>query len=116
MYTDDTILTFGKYKFMRLGNVPKEYLISLKNNGGSHIPELREYLNANYEAILQRVDKDIIAELPVCDKITFPNETEAKFKLRSIRSKNQKHQKPIRVYECHKCWGWHLTSKPKISV
>lgn len=48
-----------------------------------------------------------------CDKIIFPTEKDAKHELRRIRELKQKNEKkPVRVYECKKSNGWHLTSKP----
>lgn len=47
------------------------------------------------------------------NKIIFPTEKDAKFELKRIREFKQKNNwKPVRVYECRACSGWHLTSKP----
>lgn len=121
MYTDETILTFGEYKYWRLGDVNKEYLLNLHEKG-CHSKELRDYIKANIESIRERpfvTQRPAYTPTPstfVCDKITFPNEKEAKFALKNIKVAIQKHKKPTRIYECDKCGGWHLTSKPDLKV
>lgn len=112
MYTDDTLLTFGKYKFVRLSRVPPEYLLKMYENKGYVNPELKEYIESNVEKIIAR--RDGIIPTPnierVCEKLTFASEKIAKANLRDIATVKQEHKKPVRVYECEKCGGWHLTS------
>ena len=113
MYTDETILTFGRYKFTRLCRVPPEYLLTfLHDNHTSR--ELHEYVNANHERSIAR-KKGVVPtpqlERP-CEKIMYYSIKEAKERLRVISNQPQFHKKPIRAYECGCCGGWHLTSIP----
>ncbi len=62
--------------------------------------------------IKPEITKAVKPEIKRCDKISYPNEKEAKFKLKVIRDSNQKHNKPVRAYECEVCGGWHLTKIP----
>lgn len=113
-YEDNTILTFGKYKFLRLVNIPPSHLLKIYKNKSCRDKELIKYIEDNLEKLIYRESTGthhIIIE-GVCEKITYPNEKEAKFKLAFITSVNQSHKKPTRAYECDKCGGWHLTSMP----
>ena len=110
-YTDNTILTKGKYKFTKLCRVPPEHLISLFNHGDKTDLDLYNYVKENAVKILLRLNGEI--ETPrfiKCQKISFENEKEAKKEIRRIAETESK-QKPQRAYECSKCGGWHLTSK-----
>lgn len=114
MYTDDTILTVGKYKFVRLSRVPPEYIIKLYETKGYPNQELKEYIEANIEKIKARQAGLIPTpeiELP-CEKITYASEKIAKDSLHFIQALKQEHKKPVQAYECAKCGGWHLTSIP----
>lgn len=125
MFTDDTLLTFGKYKFVRLCRVPPEYLLAIHKNKTAlsrevmlEIPsatgkELLEYIEANLERIQARQRGEIDApEIELtCEKLPFPNEKAAKAEIRRIQAREQENQKkPVRAYECEKCSAWHLTS------
>ncbi len=112
MYTDDTILTVGKYKFVRLSRVPPEYLIERYERKDYSSRELKEYIEANIEKIKARQaglipTPEIV--LP-CEKITYASEKIAKASLHFIEALKQEHKKPVRAYECKICGGWHLTS------
>lgn len=115
-YTDNSILTLGRYKFTSLFRVPAEYLLNIyyKENKNNKYPdrELIAYIEKNLEKIKQR--QELGETVPVlerlCEKITFPSEKDAKYQIKQIREKEQKHKKPVRAYECEKCGGWHLTS------
>ncbi|WP_166919854.1 hypothetical protein [Flavobacterium poyangense] len=109
MYTEKSILTLGKFKFKLLKNVPKEYLISIYENQNPFYPELLKYVNANIDSIKNKVET---IENTVCNKQDYFNQKIAKQKLLEIKNNPQRHKKPIRAYECHKCSNWHLTSKP----
>jgi len=111
-YTDETMLTFGKHKFTRLCRVPPEYLLTFLENKAHK--ELHEYVTENLERILMRRDGLLEApplEFP-CAKITYRSKKDANWVLAKIKDVEQAHKKPIRSYECDKCGGWHLTSKP----
>lgn len=112
MYNDETILTFGKYKFIKLKRVPAEYLLAIYNNKSSDNNDLNNYIEHNLEKIFNK--KNGVIKYPeiemTCQKITYPNEKEAKFRLSNISKIIQSNKKPIRAYECTKCGGWHLTS------
>lgn len=120
-YTNETILTYGKYKMYRLKDVPPEYLINLwENNKGGFDEHMRDYLKVNIERIKSKqlkdkepIDSNPEIVLPVtfkCNKRTYATKKAA---LDSIIGKGEKKGKsrPVRAYECHKCSGWHLTSK-----
>lgn len=112
MYTDDSILTFGKYKFTKLCRVPADYL--LKFVVETSIPELHEYVVNNLERIVQR-SEGIIEPPPLtfpCEKAAYINEKIAKIVLNRIKAIQQDYKKPVRVYECDRCGMWHLTSVP----
>lgn len=117
MYTDSTILSFGKYKFHKLGNIPPSYLLNIYNNKSFKDGDLLQYIEANLEKIQNmkegRVEQVLSNSFFVCEKLTFATEKIAKQALKDIKNTPQKHKKPIRVYECDKCGGWHLTSQEK---
>ena len=46
--TDDTIMWFGKYKGIKLANVPDEYLLYLYNNNKAY-GKLKEYIENNLD-------------------------------------------------------------------
>jgi uncharacterized protein (DUF3820 family) len=111
MYTDTTVLSYGKYKFTALCRIPVDYLFLLYNNGVQD-QELKEYIEQNMERLMMR--KEGLIQPPAlkfpCDKWTYITEKEAKKVLAEIRKVDQRHKKPVRAYECDKCGGWHLTS------
>lgn len=56
LYTDETLMPFGKYKGHKLANVPAAYLYWLyygKNIQG----RLRDYIESNHQAIIQEMKK-----------------------------------------------------------
>lgn len=114
MYTDETPLTFGKHKFVRLCRVPAEYLLNIYKTKNIKDKELIDYIEKNLEKIIARQEGKIIAPKleKTCEKITYISEKDAKFEINKIREKEQEHKKPVRAYECQKCGGWHLTSIP----
>lgn len=112
MLTDNDMLDYGRYKFIRLRNVPADYLITISKQD----PKVLDYVNANLDKLMERRKEMPFAnpEPPVCTKITYVNEKEAKRILKIARHKKQNNKRPIRAYECNVCGGWHLTSKPLI--
>lgn len=119
MYNGDTLITFGKYKFTKLKNLPKDYLLQLFTNK-SLDKLLLGYIERNLEEIKQRdnvvIKKEILDKKEIrkgiigCYKIGFPNKKEANFALRGIRENPKTDKVPIRSYECEICGAWHHTS------
>lgn len=113
-YNDNTILTFGEYKFTRLCRVPAFYLIDLYKSGCQD-KELLEYVKENMDKIKDRLEgKSKTPQLVMpCTKFAYSDEKDAKRHLKEIHNKGDNHgYQPIRAYECNKCGFWHLTSKP----
>lgn len=117
-YSDSSILLSGKYRFVRLDKIPAEYLLNIyfKGNKKNKYPdrELIEYIKNNLQKLQKRQETGEIEATPeiLCEKICFPSKGDARRELKRIRERTQEHKKPIRVYECEKCSGWHLTSLP----
>lgn len=114
MYTDDTILTFGPYKFTRLCRVPADYLLELYKTRKQKYQQLIKYIEKNLDKI-KAIKEGKITPPPLgitCEKVIFPSEKEAKREIKRIAKLEQKHKKPVRTYECEDCGGWHLTSIP----
>jgi hypothetical protein len=113
MYTDNTPLPFGKYKYVSLCRVPPDYLLNIYQDKTIR-KELLEYIENNMERIIMR--KEGIIETPslelVCDKISYYNEKLAKQVLNRIHKYEHDYKVPVRAYECPKCSQWHLTSMP----
>ena len=130
MYTLDIKLSFGKYRFTKIKDVPIKYLLSFYksyyNSSDYRHKKLIEYIESNQEILKQiKPKKEIIHPKGIgykiigshvkliCEssnKIIFISEKEAKFEINRIRDLEQENKKPIRAYECEKCSGWHLTS------
>lgn len=114
MYTDNSYLTKGKYKFHCLRQVPALYLINIYTSKNQTDPNLYAYVEANLDRIKARLNEpEKMKPVPDrCNKIGFHSEKLAKEELNRIKQEEQEHKKPIRVYECSRCGGWHLTSIP----
>ena len=114
MYTDETILTKGKFKFTALCRVPPTYLLQIYKKKNKSNPELYEYVVNNLPLIEGRLNGTIeIPEFSLeCKKIVYNSEKVAKIELSRIRNLTQHHKKPVRVYACSNCGGYHLTSMP----
>lgn len=117
MYTEDTLLTYGKYKGKMIKEIPKDYLVNVHITGGEEHAALKEYIEANLDkfpglTMLSWFNKkkDVTVQF-ICDKRTYPTKKSAMDSIIKPKSKQQK-KKPIRAYECEKCSGWHLTSMP----
>lgn len=112
-YSDNTILTFGKYKFTRLCNVPKEYLIRIYEKNNCPDKKLYEWINNNIHRITNGLDAKPVKK--ICYKITYESENAAKSHLKSIKNNSDTNRSiiPVRAYECPLCSGWHLTSQEK---
>ncbi|MDI9882416.1 hypothetical protein [Flectobacillus longus] len=113
MYTDQTLLTFGKYKFTQLCRVPPEYLLRIHQAKSYFNAELKEYIINNLERIIQRRDGIILTPIVYfpCKKVIYISKKEANRFLESIKYIGQNHKKPVRAYECDKCGYWHITSR-----
>ena len=113
MYNENTPISFGKYKFTTLGNIPIKYLIKLYNTKSyNNDVDLKNYIEKNIDKMLSSLNEEIIdiPIIPICDKICYQSKKDAKLALNQIKNTLQDHKKPIRVYECVKCTSWHLTS------
>ena len=129
MYKDETLITFGKYKYKALCRVPAHYLLHLYE---TKYPDdkLLEYIENNMEVIIAKKDgkipypesdidftlsgragNDIKLICKYSNKIIFQTQKDAKYEIRRIQNTEQKNKKPTREYECKKCGGWHLTSQ-----
>ena len=112
MYSDDTILTKGKYKFTAIGRVPAAYLINIYNKKNKSDAELYAYVEKNLQSIENRLVTGQVS-LPLslpCKKVAFFSEKAAKEALSDISNSNDDHVIPIRSYHCEICGGFHLTS------
>ena len=112
-YTEDTVLTYGKYKLIPLKNVPPKYLYAILTNK-SHDPLLNAYVEKHQEEIKKNHFK-VLQAGPVkfkCSKETFATEALAKERVKAFKSRTfASGVKPHRVYYCSKCSGWHHTSQ-----
>lgn len=114
LYTDDTPLLWGEYKFIRLSRIPAQYLLSLHKNGKTHDKALLRYVDENKENLKLRLVGDTPTPAPSipCEKRIYLTDIEAKKEIKRILKLKQNRKKPIRTYECETCNGWHLTSLP----
>lgn len=115
----DFVIPFGKYKKKKtLSELPEDYLLQLSKDKliMERHPEIKEYASAIVKAKNQEAMEQLFKRMqPICSKISFATEAIAKSELRRIKSLDQLHKKPYRVYECPDCGGWHLTSKDHIN-
>lgn len=108
MLTDDSILTLGKYKFSKVGEVPITYLKELAATNPIIREDITIYLN-------NKMVQELYVSPPIediCKKRYFPTKEEARRYLKKVRESKGDHKKPNRAYECPHCSGWHLTSMP----
>jgi hypothetical protein len=116
MYTDETILDYGKHKGKMLKDIPKDYFVNIFKSARDQHPELTEYIEANLDkfpglTLIAWFDKkkDVMVTFK-CNKRTYPTKKSAMDSIVKPTSKPKK-PVPIRAYECPECSGWHLTSK-----
>jgi hypothetical protein len=50
-------------------------------------------------------------DLRICEKRRYESEEEAQEQIEYIQSQDPDTE-PLRIYKCHTCHNWHLTSKP----
>lgn len=116
----DSLMDYGKYKFMKLRNIPASYLVELKRSGCIKYESLGKFIDDNINELTELGDKprsEYVLEFAVCDKYRYVSEDEAKKHLRQIsRYREQreylKNKIPTRAYQCHICGFYHLTSQP----
>jgi uncharacterized protein (DUF3820 family) len=120
MYDWDTVIEYGRYKLNKLRDIPTEYLLGIwKNNKGGADMKMRDFLANNFEVLesggvepspkVQKVKPFVPPVFFICDKKTFATKQDARNSLKKIRQVNENGERPIRVYECEFCSGWHLT-------
>jgi hypothetical protein len=114
-------LPIGKHKATFLHQVPFDYLKVLSKDKGvtNKYPEIKEYVDYiertnSAKEFKEKLENELL-NIGRCQKITYATESIAKAALQTIKSKEQKHKKPYRAYECPDCGGWHLTSKEDIN-
>lgn len=114
VYTHNTLLTSGKYKYTSLCRVSADWLLSLHGNKSYHDKALIAYIAKNLDYIIGRKKGTIVTpQLKFeCDKIPFLDERAAKDEIKRIQELDQVQKKPVRSYECPKCNWWHTTSIP----
>lgn len=116
MYSFDTIIDKGRYKFYRLGDIPATYFMTIwENQKGGGEPNMKEFITTNLNLIKERKNLMLSPKLGkkfICTKRYFPTKQDAKNSLSKIREVNQTEDRPVRAYECEYCSGWHLTSMP----
>lgn len=114
----DFVIPFGKYKKKKtLSELPEDYLMQLYKDKlvMSKYPEIKMFVSDIVEIKKQEERERYFKRMqPICRKICFATEQIAKSELRRIKSMEQSHTKPYRIYECPDCGGWHLTSKEYI--
>lgn len=117
MYTDETILDYGKYRNKKIKDIPKDYFVNVFITGGDQHVELKKYIEANLDkfpglTMLAWFDKkqDVMVQFK-CNKRTYPTKKSAMDSIVAPTTKSSR-PVPIRAYECPECSGWHLTSKP----
>lgn len=129
-YTDDTLYPMHKeYMTTPLCRMPANFLLNQAARNGGIPNELRKYIMLNFSRLLEREayefehppvlpkKQQVHAKIKervefICDKRTYATEKLARERLKKIRDVEQEEKKPIRVYECPLCSGWHLTSMP----
>lgn len=126
-YTEDTLLTFGKYTGHKISDILKEdpdYLLNYYNYGNNSFPFLTEYVKNNLDFIKKLTTQIIPVKITsvnvvntieptpeiTCKKYAYATEKLAKQHLRIIRASSDRKTLPVRVYECSLCSMWHLTS------
>lgn len=113
-YNDNSLMMFGKYKFVALSRVPATYLLRLYANRNHPDKKLLKYIGDNILDIRSRLYRGERKEKVnfTCDKFIYLTESEAKIALNSMDRHGEDAKIPVRAYECDKCTGWHLTSIP----
>lgn len=120
MYNDNSILTWGKYKFTSLKRIPASWLLSKHKNTGIHDKELVAWVGENLDKLKERHESEIKNGKPAqitntCTKYQYASQKEAEKHLSQIVQKGQQasgHLLPVRAYHCNRCPFWHLTSIP----
>ena len=113
MYTDDTILPYGKFAFTALSRIPAAYLLNIYATKNKTDKYLFEYVENNLQRIKDR--KEGIIKPPQlhfpCDKKVYLSKKEANIAIAFISEVSKRDKVPVRSYLCDKCGQWHLTSK-----
>ena len=121
MYTQETVLRYGKYRKFKLADVPLEYLYEIYKSKSWPDPALHEYLETHFVKLGFFKDIKVNGQKTTttlfrkkiysCDKETYANEKWARIALDSQnRHVNGPKRSKMRCYYCDRCGLWHLTS------
>ena len=55
-FTDKSIMLFGRYRGLKLANVPADYLLHIRNYKNIN-PRLLEYIDSDEEILLKEVEE-----------------------------------------------------------
>lgn len=114
------MMPFGKYRNWPLIHIPPEYFHEIyrtKPDFMEKYPSIKLYIEQNHPIPKPEYNPipDPALELkPLCptNKHCFIDEEMALKVLKDITKRDQKHDKPIRAYQCEFCGYWHHTKKP----
>ena len=122
MYTQETILRYGKYRKFKLADVPVEYLYEVYRAKSWPDQSLIEYLETHYAQLgfftnIKDDSQKLPAPVPgtkkkfLCDKAAYATEQWARKVMDSQnRHPNGPKRARQRCYYCDNCGLWHLTS------
>lgn len=119
MYSEDSILRYGKYRSYRLAEVPASYLQAVYLSRSWPDPDLYAYVESHAEQIGvstivedQKRKKQPGPASPrrkkFCDKVAYPTEQWARQALDAMNVRSRRFR--MRCYYCDQCNLWHLTS------
>ena len=55
---DNSLMPFGKYRNVKMANVPASYLIWLYNTGGNTYSDVRAYIKNNLEVLQKEIEQN----------------------------------------------------------
>lgn len=118
-YDENSIITWGKYKFTAIKRIPASWLLSYHKNNSLKDKKFLEYLATNLDELKRRqkeeeINKPVEQIFDKCNKYQYSSKEQAEKHLKEIRKSGKKtpsHVLPVRAYMCDKCPFWHLTSK-----
>jgi len=80
-YDENTVLTYGRFKYVPIKRVNPEYLIRIYENGNRHDPALFAYIEKNIYEIRAKAYRNQLERPPElkCKKTVFVSEKQLKF-------------------------------------